>query len=176
MIMALVHASELTNKETTNYHSTTRQSIRGSAIYTQPHNTKVTTAAIIIKSVWLNKEFCFTLNFTILHICNPTFDPASFHACSVSAAAFLTWVRERKQIMHAMNPYVADSTAKQYRQLTFRSKSDPNNSKLLSFQSYFLALTRPDMTTHTRLNRTTTNTSQERERQHRPRAVDVFPY
>ena len=29
--------------------------------------------------------------------------------------------------------------------LTFLSRSDPNSERLLSFQSYFLALTRPDI-------------------------------
>ena len=54
----------------------------------------------------------FTLNFTILHICNPTLDPASFHASSVSAAAFLTWGKGKK-INDEMNPCVASSIVRQ---------------------------------------------------------------
>ena len=39
----------------------------------------------------------FTLNLTILHICNPTLVPASFHAASVSAAAFFTYGKEDRK-------------------------------------------------------------------------------
>lgn len=87
-----------------------------------------------------------TLNLTMRHICKPTFSPAPFHACSVSAAAFFTC---RTRTSHD------DTRAiRRCQSLTFRSRSEPNSARLLSFQSYFFALTKPAIANcKTRTNR-----------------------
>lgn len=81
-----------------------------------------------------------TLNLTMRQIWMPTFDPAPFQAGSVCADSFFTCTQYKEFWYKMLCAYIY------YRRgLAFLSVSDPNSARLLSFQSYFLALTKPAM-------------------------------